>query len=503
MLINKVRKIIVFGGGTSGWLTAAYLVKNLKIPAEVVLIEDSSLGPIGVGEGTQPFTAQFLYQCGIMPEMWMKDSSASFKLGVELVGWNAEPYFVDNDTADNGFIAEDFYTTDYFINRSPNEFKDWHPAYQLAKANKCIKLEDHLDLNFGMGKEGYGAVHFAAFEIIETVKKLILDKIVYVDTKITEVKQDIHGITKLVSDTGTEYSADLFLDCTGFKSMLLGETLKVPFESYNDWLPNDRAVVIQTQYTNPEEECFPYTRATTMDAGWRFTIPIFTRVGNGYVYSSKFISDEDAEQELRESIGEFNAPAKFLKMRCGRHVEVAHKNVCAVGLSAGFVEPLEATGITFTTAVVKSITDLLNMYNNVWNREVRQHLNRGFYEMAIEILTFVWVHYHFSSRNDTPFWQSIRKQKIEDLPKDVQFILNGFYPTPGRFVFFSPASMFNIVQWFSVLHAGGAYKNTSYPLTPKQEAYAKYFIDTHQYRVDQAKKLFPNQYQYLKEWYNK
>ena len=120
-MIHRVRKIIVFGGGTSGWLTAAYLIKNLNIPTEVVLIEDSAAGPLGVGEGTQPFTAQFLYACGIAPEMWMKDSDASFKLGVELVGWNQDPYFVDNDSSDNCIAAENLYTPEYFANKPYKE----------------------------------------------------------------------------------------------------------------------------------------------------------------------------------------------------------------------------------------------------------------------------------------------------------------------------------------------------------------------------------------------
>ena len=502
MLINKVKKIIVFGGGTSGWLTAAYLVKNLQIPVEIILIEDSKLGPIGVGEGTQPFTAQFLYQCGIHPHMWMKDSNASFKLGVELVGWNKETYFVDNDSTDNCVIAEDFYTSDYFINKPYTEFRDWHPAYQLAKANKSIKLDEGLDITFGMGMEGYGAVHFAAFDIIKTIKNLILDKITYVDTSITEVKQDMHGITKLVSVDGAEYSADLYLDCTGFKSLLIGEALKVPFESYTDWLPCDRAVAMPTQYTDPVKECFPYTRSTAMNAGWRWTIPVFNRVGNGYVYSSKHITDEQAEQELRQATGNFDTPVNFVKFRSGRHKDIAYKNVVAVGLSAGFVEPLEATGITFTTAIVKSVSDLLNLNKNIWNNEIKFNLNKGFYQMAMEILAFVWIHYHFSEKDDTPFWKDIRNQKMSMLPKDVQFILSHFYPLPKRFLFFSQGSMFNIVQWFSVLHAGGAYKNASIPLDERRTKYAEYFIDAQQKRIDMAKELFPSQYDYLKEWYN-
>jgi hypothetical protein len=122
--------------------------------------------------------------------------------------------------------------------------------------------------------------------------------------------------------------------------------------------------------------------------------------------------------------------------------------------------------------------------------------------MAMEILAFVWIHYHFSEKDDTLFWKDIRNQKISMLPKDVQFILSHFYPLPKRFLFFSQGSMFNIVQWFSVLHAGGAYKNASIPLDEKRQKYAEYFIDAQQKRIDMAKELFPSQYDYLKEWYN-
>lgn len=502
-MINKVKHIIIFGGGTSGWLTAAYLINNLKIPTKITLIEDSSLGPIGVGEGTQPLTAHFLHQCGIPPKLWMSPSQASFKFGVELVGWNDEPYFVDNDTVNNAVISEDYFTSDYFLNKDPKEFRDWHPAYQLAKENICPKIEGSMDVNFGSGEAGYGAVHFNAYEIIKTIKNILGNKIEHIDTKIENIEKDMYGVTKLVDDKNNSYSADLFIDCSGFKSLLLEKTLGSPFISYADYLPCDKAVVVPTQYTDPEKECFPYTRATTMTSGWRFTIPIFTRVGNGYIYSSKFISKEDAEKELRQSVGEFEATARHLDMKCGTHKEIAVKNVCAVGLSAGFVEPLEATGITFTTAVVRSIVDLLNMSGNVWNQQVKDLINRGFYEMTTEIVAFVWAHYHFATRRDTEFWKNIGKQRIEDLPEDVQFVLSNFYPTPSRYVYFSPSSMFNTVQWFSVIHAGGGYTNIKNDLTDKQEIYGKYFKDMHQARIDLAKKVFPNQYQYLKDWYAK
>ncbi len=503
MFLNKVQHIIIFGGGTSGWLTAAYMSRNLQRPTKITLIEDVSAGPIGVGEGTQPATAHFLGKCGISPKQWMNASDASFKYGVELEGWNDEPYFVDNDSPDNTLIAEDYYISDYFIGKTNKEFKDYHPAYRLAKQNICQKFDDYLDVNHRMGPLHFGAVHFNAYNIIKTLKEILGDTIEHVDAKIDNIQKDQNGITALVDSNGNKYSADLYIDCTGFQSRLLEKELNIPFHSYNDVLLNDSAVVIPKQYTDPEQECFPYTKATTMKAGWRFTIPIFTRVGNGYVYSSKHISKEDAEAELRESIGEYVAPANHLKMKCGYHKEIAVKNVIAVGLSAGFVEPLEATGITFTTGAVMSIVDLLNNTGNIWNTETKGFINRGFSEMSEEILAFVWAHYYFSSRDDTPYWKEIREQKLEDMPKFIKDILSAFLPYPQRFLNLTPSSMFNITQWFSVLHAGGAYKDVEPYLTKTQERYGQYFVDSNNARLDLVEKMFKNQYEYLTDWYDR
>lgn len=501
MILNKVRRIIIFGGGTSGWLTAAFMVRNLQIPTQIMLIEDSSAGPIGVGEGTQPFTSSFLYQCGIEPKTWMKPSNASFKYGVELTGWTDEPYFVDNDTPDNTVIAEDFYTPDYFIDKPYSEFKNWHPAYRLAKKNICQKFDDYLDVNPKMGKQHFGAVHFSALDIIKTIKDQILNQIVYVDAKVTKVETNEDGIAGLITDDGKAYAADLYVDCTGFNSILLEKTLGVPFESYNKWLLNDKAVVMQTQFKDPEKDCFPYTKATAMNCGWRFTIPVYNRTGNGYVYSSKYLTPEEAEKELRDSIGEYDAPAKHISMRCGIHKEVAHKNVCAVGLSAGFVEPLEATGITFTTGAVNMLVSSLNATGNVWGPRIRKDINDGFREMGIEILAFVWAHYHFSTKSDTPYWKEIREQKLHDLPKEAREIIEQFLPIPKRFLLLGPNSMFNIVQWFSMLHAGGAFKGAESRLTEKQKSYAEYFIKSIDNRVTLAEQMFENQHRYLTKWY--
>lgn len=500
--MSVVKKIVIFGGGTSGWLAALYLVKNLRTPIPVKLIEDTSIGPIGVGEGTQPFTAKFLYDCGLPLDSWMKDCNAVFKLGVEMVGWADQTYFVDNDNLSNHFITPEFFTSDYFVGKDPQEFIDWLPSYNLAKGNKSQKINPDLDCGINIQPPGC-AVHFSASEIVKVIKNHIINDIEYVDTKIIEVKSEDREIKGLVDINGNTHTADLYIDCTGFKGILIGETLKTPFVSYTDYLPCDRAIAIPSKYQDPEKECHPYTRATTMSAGWRWTIPIFNRIGNGYVYSSKFISDDDAEKELREAIGEFDAPALKLKMKCGRHQNITGPNVCAIGLSAGFVEPLEATGITFTTAAIRNLTVALNSFNNVWGPYARHFSEEKFKGMVTEILAFVWAHYHFSKRDDTPFWKNIRSQQIDDLPEDARKILNAFYPEPCRRVMYDENSFFHTVHWFSIINAGGGYKEVVPYLSEDQEKYGKYFTESVKARIELAKEIFPDHYEYLKNRYSK
>jgi len=494
-----IKKIVIFGGGTSGWLTAAHFTNNLPEEIEICLIEDANKGPIGVGEGTQPLTAKFLYECGIEAKHWMKPSNAAFKYGVELTGWNNEPYFVDNDNPFNYIASPELFTSMYFSDKPYSEYAKWHPAYRLAKENKSPKLTPTLDSNFNAGPDQYGAVHFSAYDIIATIKDIILDKITYVDTEIKQVATGGKGISKLIDANGVEYTGDLFIDCSGFESKLLEKTMGSEFISYKPWLLNDSAVAMPTEYKDPVNECHPYTKATAMNAGWRWTIPTYHRIGNGYVYSSDYLTPEQAEQELRESLNEWDAPVKHLTMKCGTHKEVAVKNVIGVGLAAGFVEPLEATGITFTTAVVKSITDLILAYGD-WTEEAKVMINRGYYEMNIEILAFVFAHYYFSNKNDTPYWEEVRSKRLEELPPDAQFFLSQYYPDIKPFTFFSNQSMFSSMQWWSMIKAGG-YGNP-YPLTTEEKTYLELFMNNQTNRIDQTIEQFPNHYEFLKGWYN-
>jgi tryptophan halogenase len=502
-MILKAKKIIIFGGGTTGWLTAAYMVNNIKFPCEITLIESLKIGPIGVGEGTQPATARFLYDAGLDPKTWMKPSDAVFKLGVEFEGWTEKNFFVDNDFVENTQIGPNLYTTDYFIDKPIEDYESFIPAYKLAKNNKSPKLAG-LDTNYAQtGDRQFGAVHFSALGIVDSLKSLVGNRITAVDTEIIKINSDSDGITDLIDKEGNSYSADLYIDCTGFSSLLLGKELGVDFLPVNDILPCDRAVAMPKQYTNPKEECHPYTKATTMKAGWRWTIPIFNRIGNGYVYSSKYITPEEAEQELRDAIGEYEAKANHLTMKCGIHKLVAHKNVIAAGLSAGFVEPLEATGITFTTKAVEILTHLLNVNQGIWSNNSKSLLNESYQRMFWEIVAFVWAHYHFSTRKDTEFWKDISKQQVSKLPEVVTETIKQFVPSPHRSFFLHPESSFHVGHWFQVLHPGGAYEDHGKMLNGDIEKYAEYFIENQKYRTEKILEMFPNHYDFLKQWYER
>src|SRR5210317_1407926 len=177
MAITKANNIIIFGGGTSGWLAAVYMVNNIKFPCKITLIESTKMGPIGVGEGTQPATARFLYDAGVDPKTWMEPSDSVFKMGVEFVGWNEKNFFVDNDFVEHTQIGPQLYTSNYFIDKSLEEYLDYLPAYQIAKHNKSHKLAG-LDTNYALsGNRKFGAVHFAAIKIVDSLKKIVGDRI--------------------------------------------------------------------------------------------------------------------------------------------------------------------------------------------------------------------------------------------------------------------------------------------------------------------------------------
>lgn len=492
----RVQSVCIVGGGTSGWLAACYINHNLP-SLNVTLIESTKIGTIGVGEGTQPYTTTFLRNCGLNPEDWMKSSDATYKLGVEFIGWQKDSFFVDNDSTLTHIVSPSRLVHNYWVGINPNEYYDWLPAYRLAKANKSPKFSKDLDFVVGSKVQSSEAVHFNAIKIVKSLQDKVKDKINYIDGEIVDVKVTHQGIDGIILETQTVKS-DLYLDCTGFKSLLLEKYLGIKHLKIDSLLPCDKAIAMPTNYKNPYNECHPYTKSTAMNSGWKWTIPTFGRIGNGYVYSSSFITKDQAELEFRQSVNDYTTDVIHLDMKTGYKEQICYKNVIAVGLSGGFVEPLEATGITFTTKSLEMLVSYLKSFNLEFCDALKDSINDLYSDLFREILAFIHIHYKTNSKKDTDFWKYFDDVPM---PEFIKEILRNFIPTPPEELFKEyNFTMFHSGQWFQVLNACGQYLNEKRNITDID--YYNIQKEMLKVRTNMEIDCFPNHYQYLEMIYN-
>jgi tryptophan 7-halogenase len=404
---QAVKKVVIAGGGTAGWVTAAALSKRLKGLVEVVLVESAEIGTIGVGESTIPPVQLFHNLLGIDEQEFMRATDATFKLGISFENWGqlGDRYIHPFGTTGKGSFLTDF--QHYFLHGQTlgidGAFGDYCYELQAAKAHKFAKTASssisyayHLDA-------GRYAKFLRSFSESHGCRRL--------EGKIANVTQHQNGdIKSLLLESGEEISGDLFIDCTGFRALLIEQTLHTGFEAWDHWLPCNKAVVVQTESaaTLP-----PYTRAIAHDSGWQWKIPLQHRVGNGLVYASDYLSDDQAKQRLLDGL---ETPAlfepRFISYQTGRRKKFWSKNCVAMGLSSSFIEPLESTSIyLFMNAVIRLIRmfpfdgvrqTLADEYNLQSIRELEQ------------IRDFIILHYHQTERSDSPFWNYCRTMQIPD-----------------------------------------------------------------------------------------
>ncbi|WP_337880790.1 tryptophan halogenase family protein [Rheinheimera sp.] len=404
---NKVKKVVVAGGGTAGWVAAAALSKRLQGQIELVLVESEDIGTVGVGESTIPPVTLFHNLLGIDEQDFMRATDATFKLGISFEHWGAQGdrYIHPFGTTGRGSFLADFQHY-YLHGKTLGEdapFSDYCYELQAALAHKFAKSSQgglsyayHLD-----------AGRYARF-LRQFSEALGASRI---EGKIQQVEQHPNGdISALVLADGQRIDGDLFIDCTGFRALLIEQTLNTGFERWDHWLPCNKAVVVQTESaaTLP-----PYTRAMAHQAGWQWRIPLQSRVGNGLVYAADYLSDEQARQQLLGNLE--TAPLmepRVLSYQTGRRKKFWHRNCVALGLSSGFIEPLESTSIyLFMNGVIRllrlfpfaGVTDALaGEYNQQSIRELEK------------IRDFIILHYHQTERSDSAFWNYCRTMSIPD-----------------------------------------------------------------------------------------
>ncbi|MAA74766.1 MAG: tryptophan halogenase [Salinisphaeraceae bacterium] len=412
---NTPRSILIVGGGTAGWMAAVLFAKAWgRQDCRITLMESSDIGTIGVGEGSTPRMRDFFRQLDIPESEWMPACNATYKCGIRFPDWSTRPgypsyYHPFFTLSDNEFVRSFF--NNVTLRNHKRAKVHAHPdaffvSQYLAKSRRAPLAPDGIEYQTDY------AYHFDAGLLGEFLKQKALAWGVdhRIDT-VTAVNQADDGAIASVDTEGSgALAADLFVDCTGFAGLLIGKTLDEPFVSYSDSLLNDRAVALPTP---PEQDqgLPSETLSTALKYGWAWKIPLTGRFGNGYVYSSTYCEPEQAEAELREHIGQHDASvqARHLKMRIGRRERCWARNCLAVGLSQGFIEPLEATALMLVQETIEDFIE--HQPRDGADGRAREALNATIAAKFDGVRDYVFMHYKLNTRADTAYWRDCR-----DLP---------------------------------------------------------------------------------------
>ena len=408
--MSKPFSIIVLGGGTAGWMAANLMAKRWRSRnVEITVIESPQIGIVGVGEGSTPQLKAFFDQMGVAESQWMPECNATYKTGITFKAWSAIPGFeeyfhpfparTDRDTA-QAFVYNCFLRRDYAdVDVSPDTY--FLPAYLAAQKLGPIAADNFpFPVTYGYHVDA----HLVGKFLCRLAEGLGVKQ---VQEKIVDVRRDERGdIAALIADNEVEYHADFFIDASGFNSVLLQKSLQVEFVSFKDNLYNDRAVVLPTPN---DDSVNSQTIATAMSCGWRWDIPLTERTGNGYVYSSDYCNADAAEEELRRSLGMLDSEvtARHLKMRVGQVKQHWKNNCLAVGLSQGFIEPLEATALHLVQETVQRFIQLFEKgdFQSTHQREFNQIIGARF----DGIRDYIVCHYKVNSRDDSDYWVANRE----------------------------------------------------------------------------------------------
>ena len=411
---NPVR-VVVLGGGTAGWMSAAGIAGLLPGFATVTLVESADIGIVGVGEATLPHIRGYVEKLGIDEAAFMRATHATYKLGVDFRDFGSigtsyiHPFgSFGESVAGVGFHH---YWLELAAQGRAGPLGDYSLAAAAALANRFRPpaQDDSLASTYGYAYQ-FDATLFGPF-----MREHALGQgVERVEGLVQGVERDPQGgdVTALLLADGRRIEGDLFIDCSGFRSLLLGGELAEPWEDWSDWLPCDRAAAMPCAHV-PDVPLRPYTTATAMPGGWRWQIPLQHRMGNGYVFASSFLSEDEACEAIRASAeGEPLADPRVLRFRAGRRRRSWQRNVIAVGLASGFLEPLESTSIYLAQM---AITYLIELFpdGRIDPRD-RDEFNRLVDMEYDRVRDFLILHYHATTRDDSPFWNHVRTMRVPD-----------------------------------------------------------------------------------------
>ena len=506
---NQVKKIVIVGGGTAGWLSANYLNRFLNSGVNsdkrvcITLIESPEIGTISVGESTVPTLRTTMAYLGLDEQEWMTRCNATFKSGIKFVDW-----VKSSDSGANNFYWHPF--------ERPPSIKKFDLAYYWLKRRRlgnteplayaCAVTPTLSDVKKSpklLDDPSYKATYPYAYHLDATKLTFYLAEVAvqkgvtHLTDKVLDVSFDERGyISYLRTEKNGDIFADLFIDCSGFRSLLINQALKEPFISFSDSLFCDSAIAMPMRTDPDNKEINTFTTATALRAGWAWDVPLFARKGVGYVYSSNFISNEVAESELRRFLGVqgVDIEARHIKFRVGRQRNCWVKNCVAIGLASGFIEPLEATGIYLIEIALKLLVD--HFPGKQFEPKIIARYNRVMAGVYEDIRDFIVLHYCTTNREDTPFWAANKHQSV--IPETLRNKLELWqYGLPSRNDLTSTLVLFDETSYLYILAGMGYLPHQDLPILDylDDEAGERAFLSIKN-RTKLALLINPDHYQY-------
>jgi len=500
--MRTVNSIVIVGGGSSGWMTATYLSK-LLFDVDITLIESPTMPVIGVGEATIPFIRSYMSRIGLPDDrLWMPECDATFKTGILFKNWFEKgdeywhPLFENLDYLDMHTHTGHCWL--YLHNQGHPALRDKRSFYDSFFCTTTLNA-----VNNRVPASNEYAYHFDVHLFLELLRSVSLGVRHFVDNVVAVRLNEQGEIEALSTENNGDLKADLYIDCSGFKRLLVSRVAPdQEFISYAKSLFCDSAVVLRFPYESEEqkrEQMCPFVTASAQSAGWMWTIPLYSKISTGYVYASSFISDHEAELELRRIWGERRTEglnSLKLKFATGKLERLWTKNCVAIGLSGGFIEPLESTGLAIIQLGVEMLASMLDA--RYYDTKMIDRYNGYLEKFYRDIIQFIIAHYCFTNREDTEFWKAVKHETI--VSEDLQARLRVFrkhlptFSTKGT----SEVWMFRDLSWFSVL-LGMNFSFDTPAIDSTTLNTVNLILADKRKTIEEKMKSLPNHYQYLKE----